>query len=136
MIKWLIRQLQKFDKDTYTDDLPKEDTKKEKREEPRIEITGFAVNPDDPSQGAFEFDWNKTFIHQLVSEGYTGRSDEDLVEQWFSDVCRNVVLETYEQEKARIGELPDFDPDTSEWTHKPSSIIKQRNLGDNRSEFE
>lgn len=133
MIKWLIRQLQKYDKDTFTDELPpRTKAQKEKREEPRIEITGFAVNPDNPGEGAFEFDWNKEFINKLINEGYTGRSDEDLVEQWFSDVCRNVVLETYEQEKARIGQMQDFD----DMNYRPPSLVKRRDLGNNRSEFE
>lgn len=132
MIKWLIRQLQRFDKDTFTDELPLTRAQKENREEPRIEITGFAVNPDNPSEGAFEFDWNKEFINKLISDGYAGHSDEDLVEQWFSDVCRNVVLETYEQEKARIGQMPDFD----DMNYKPASLVKRRDLGNNRSEFE
>jgi hypothetical protein len=34
--------------------------------------------------------------------GYKGDKEEDLVDQWFQDVCRHVVLETYEQEQANI----------------------------------
>jgi len=32
----------------------------------------------------------------LQKNGYVGVSDEDAVDQWFRDVCKHVVLETYE----------------------------------------
>jgi hypothetical protein len=136
MIKWLIKQLQKFDKDTYTGDLPQTKAQKEHKEEPRVEITGFAVDPNNPGQGAFEFDWNKEFIYKLISEGYVGDSDEDLVEQWFSDICRNVVLETYEQERARIGHLGDMSEFDNLNYNVRTNLTRKRDLGNGKAEFE
>ncbi len=48
--------------------------------------------------GAIEMDWNTFFIEMLQRHGYVGVSDEDAVDQWFRDVCKHVVLETYENE--------------------------------------
>jgi len=70
------------------------------RGEPYIAILSMDVNPDDINSGAFELDWNEKFIANLVRAGYQGRTDSDLVDQWFQNVCRNVVLETWEQEQA------------------------------------
>ncbi len=70
------------------------------RGEPYIAILSMDVDPNDINTGAFEFDWNEKFIANLVRAGYQGKTDADLVDQWFQNVCRNVVLETYEQYEA------------------------------------
>jgi hypothetical protein len=35
-----------------------------------------------------EFDWNDLWIEKLRAHGYQGLSDEEVVEQWFQEVCR------------------------------------------------
>jgi hypothetical protein len=52
-------------------------------------------------RGGFELDWNDLFVAKLVRAGYQGKTDNDIVDNWFQDVCRNVVLESYEQEQAQ-----------------------------------
>lgn len=81
--------------------------------EPYINIVGFDLNPDDLGSGAFELDWNDKFITNLVRAGYQIRANEpesDIVDRWFQEICRNVVLEYYEQEQA--------DPDIRRMTKK------------------
>ena len=68
--------------------------------EPWVEVISVEVNPDDPGQGAFELDWNDIFVARLIKAGYPGKTDQDIVDNWFRTVCQNVVLETYEQEQA------------------------------------
>lgn len=70
------------------------------RGEPYIAILSMDVDPADINSGAFEFDWNDKFISNLSRAGYQGKTDADLVDQWFQAVCRNVVLETWEQAEA------------------------------------
>ena len=70
------------------------------RGEPWVEILSMELNPDDPGQGAFELDWNDKFVANLVRAGYQGKTDQDIVDNWFQTVCRNVALETYEQYQA------------------------------------
>ena len=65
--------------------------------EPWVNINSVTIDPTNPGQGAFELDWNEFFVAKLVRSGYMGKDDEQIVDQWFQDVCRNVVLETYEQ---------------------------------------
>lgn len=66
--------------------------------EPYINIVSIDMEPDSGATvGAIEMDWNQHFIKMLHENGYNGVSDEDAVDQWFRDVCKHVVLETYEQ---------------------------------------
>ena len=84
---------------------PKKAKKSEKdlateRGEPYVAILSMDVDPNNLNEGAFELDWNDKFIANLRRAGYQGKQDADLVDQWFQNVCRNVVLETYEQDQA------------------------------------
>ena len=91
--------------------------------EPYISILSMDVDPTDISSGAFELDWNEKFVADLVRHGYMmnkNDTDADIVDRWFTAVCRNVVLETWEQEQAMIPER--------------DRVIKSRNIGDGRSE--
>jgi len=84
---------------------PKKIKKSEKdlateRGEPYVAVLSMDVDPENLNEGAFELDWNDKFIANLRRAGYQGKQDADLVDQWFQNVCRNVVLETYEQDQA------------------------------------
>lgn len=60
--------------------------------EPYVEVVKITIpNPKDPTVGYFELDWNDAFVKQLREAGYSGRKDEDVVDQWFNDLCRGVV---------------------------------------------
>ena len=71
--------------------------------EPWVNILSVELDPENIGQGAFELDWNDKFLAQLIRAGYQAKPNEDesvIVDRWFQDVCRNVVLETYEQVEA------------------------------------
>jgi arginyl-tRNA synthetase len=71
--------------------------------EPYIAILNVELDSENIGAGAFELDWNDKFLAQLVRSGYQVRPNEpenEIVDRWFQDVCRNVVLETYEQLEA------------------------------------
>lgn len=70
------------------------------RKEPWVGMLTMDVDYNNLDAGNFELDWNDYFIAQLMRAGYQGKVDADLVDQWFTNVCRNVVLETYEQSAA------------------------------------
>jgi hypothetical protein len=89
--------------------------------EPWVAILSMDIDPDNLHQGAFELDWNDKFVANLVRAGYQGRPDDkdsDIVDRWFQNVCRHVVMETWEQEMA----------------NNPARVIKQRNIGDGKTE--
>ena len=68
--------------------------------EPWVNVLGIEVDPENPGAGAFELDWNDIFVARLLKSGYQGKTDQDIVDNWFQDVCRHVVMETYQQEQA------------------------------------
>jgi len=73
------------------------------RGEPYVAILSMDVNPENIHEGSFELDWNEKFVANLVRAGYMMSkedTDADVVDRWFQNVCRNVVMETWEQEQA------------------------------------
>jgi hypothetical protein len=91
--------------------------------EPYVNILSMDVDPENMQNGAFELDWNDKFVANLVRAGYQKDpkdTDADIVDRWFTAVCRNVVLETYEQYEAMNPER--------------DRVVKTRNIGDGRSE--
>jgi hypothetical protein len=122
------RFLKKKKPEVKAEPTPKKVEKTEKelateRGEPWVNILSMELDPADLSQGAFELDWNDKFVSNLIRAGYKMKdtdTDADLVDRWFQNVCRNVVLETWEQEQAMNPER--------------DRVIKTRNIGDGRSE--
>jgi len=86
-----------------------------------VNILSMELDPGNLNYGSFELDWNEKFIADLVRHGYMmnpNDTDADIVDRWFTTVCRNIVLETYEQEQAI----------------NPNRVVKSRDIGDGRSE--
>jgi hypothetical protein len=73
--------------------------------EPWVQVLSVELDPENIGNGAFELDWNDKFITNLVRAGYQGKTDSDLVDQWFADVCRNVVQENFEQWEANYATM-------------------------------
>jgi len=93
------------------------------RGEPYVAILSMEIDPENKQPGAFELDRNDKFVSNLVRAGYQMNAkdtDADIVDRWFTAVCRNIVMETYEQYEAMNPER--------------DRVIKSRNLGDGRSE--
>jgi hypothetical protein len=91
--------------------------------EPYVNILSMEIDQTNMQSGAFELDWNDKFVANLVRAGYQMKptdTDADIVDRWFTAVCRNIVLETYEQEEAMNPER--------------DRVVKTRNIGDGRSE--
>jgi len=71
--------------------------------EPYVAILSIDVNPDSMHEGSFELDWNTLFVTRLIKAGYMLKKDDtdaEIVDRWFQNVCRHVVMETWEQEQA------------------------------------
>jgi len=102
---------------------PKEKTAKEiatEKGEAYVNIISMEIDPNDMQNGSFELDWNDKFVADLVRHGYQmdpRDTDADIVDRWFTAVCRNVVLETYEQYEAMN-----------------NRVVKSRDVGDGFSE--
>ena len=91
--------------------------------EPYVAILSMDIDPANLHQGAFELDWNEIFIARLVKAGYMMKptdADSDIVDRWFQNVCRHVVMETWEQDQAMRNSV--------------SGYVHTRDIGDGRSE--
>jgi hypothetical protein len=64
------------------------------KNEAYIAVLDTKVNPENPRNGFFELDWNEQFVLQLKVAGYFGETDEEIVDRWFQDLCRNIGNET------------------------------------------
>ena len=61
--------------------------------EPWVAVLDTQVNPDNIKNGFFELDWNNEFIEQLLDAGYQGESNEQIVDQWFQTLIRQMLGE-------------------------------------------
>lgn len=92
------------------------------RGDPYVAILSLDVDPENLHQGAFELDWNEKFVANLIRAGYMMKrddSDSEIVDRWFQNVCRHVVMETWEQEQAM----------------NPSRYTRTKDLGNGRREI-
>ena len=88
------------------------------KKEPYIAVLSTQVNPENPRNGFFELDWNEHFILMLNENGYRGTTEEEIVDQWFGDLCRE------------IGNEEDISMD-----RRGMGYINVNNLGNGRSEI-
>jgi hypothetical protein len=92
--------------------------------EPYVNVLRLEIDPTNINDGSFELDWNDIFIAKLVKTGYMKSkedTDRDMVDRWFQDICRTIVLEMYEQQ--------DADP-----TNRDMRNVRTKNIGDGRTE--
>ena len=66
---------------------------------PWVAVIDTHVNPKDIKNGFFELDWNNEFIEELLDAGYSGETNEAIVDAWF----RTIVLQMLQDE----GQSPD-----------------------------
>lgn len=94
------------------------------KNEPYVAMVRMDIDPNNLHQGAFELDWNEIFIARLVKAGYMIKredTDAEIVDRWFQNVCRHVVMETWEQEQAI--------------RNSGAQYVNTRDLGNGRSEI-
>ena len=94
------------------------------KNEPYVAIITMDIDPNNLHQGAFELDWNEIFIARLVKAGYMMKptdADSDIVDRWFQNVCRHVVMETWEQDQAM--------------RNSAGGYVHTRDIGDGRTEI-
>jgi hypothetical protein len=60
------------------------------KKEPWISFVDSGFNPEQGIDGVFfELDWNPFWIDFLKLHGFVGVTEEQIVEDWFSEVCRS-----------------------------------------------
>ena len=93
--------------------------------EPYVSILSVDIDPTNINNGSFDLDWNDKFVLNLIKAGYKMKPDDtenEIVDRWFQQVCRNIALEVYEQQQA--------DPDQ----RHELRVIQSKDIGGGRSE--
>ena len=73
---------------------------------PWVKVIEVHFDKDNPQRGYFELDWNDDFVGLLGEAGYAGQTNEEIVDLWFNDLCRSIVLEQ-ETEGENVPGTPD-----------------------------
>ena len=88
------------------------------KKEPYFEVVGFHTNPENPRFGFWELDWNEYKVVELKALGYYGETDEEVIDQWFTEICR--------ESGAAVGANMD---------RRSMGFIDIKNIGNGRSEI-
>jgi len=92
--------------------------------EPYINVISLNIDPNDINSGSIELDFNEKFVLNLIRAGYKMKdsdTDNDIVDRYWTNLCRSTVLEMFEQK--------DADP-----SNRDMRNVRTKNLGDGRTE--
>lgn len=59
--------------------------------EPYVNVLSLDVDPENPAKGMMELDFNDHFVDFLGEQGFTGLTDDDIVNKWFNLLCRTII---------------------------------------------
>lgn len=96
--------------------------------EPWVAIKKLETDPNDPKYGGVELDWNQEFVDNLEKHGYGPNSkNEDTVNDWFNELCRNIALEAYagigDFEESVLGEDAEIRPSRRTTLHEDAIVM-------------
>ena len=73
--------------------------------EPYVRVLQVEFDQEQPNVGSFELDWNEAFVETLAKSGYKGSTPEQIIDTWFNDVCRNILMEEF-NDKNFVADTP------------------------------
>lgn len=91
--------------------------------DPWVDISTVAFDKTKPGNGSLELDWNQIFVDTLSDAGYVGKTDEEVVDLWLTDLCKNIALEA-------LDGVGTFNEDADH-----AAFLKRTKLEGNRSEI-
>ena len=71
--------------------------------EPWVAVLDTQINPDNIRNGFFELDWNNEFIEQLLDAGYSGESNEQIVDAWFKTIVSQMLVRRRTRYRSKHG---------------------------------
>jgi len=61
------------------------------RGEAYVKVLDVKFDKDKPGDGYFELECNNIFVQQLQEAGYSGADDNEVVDAWFTGLCRTIA---------------------------------------------
>lgn len=77
----------------------KQPTNPKESNEPWVNVVNTNFDEGNPNQGFMELEWNSAFINFLRQHGYTGKNDDEIVDKWFTELCKNIGAQMDEENK-------------------------------------
>jgi len=97
------KKVEKTSEEVRRDALEKEKQEATDAKKPWVAVLDTQVNPENIRNGFFELDWNNEFIEQLLDAGYSGESNEEIVDGWFKTVIAQMLQEDGEDPERGSG---------------------------------
>lgn len=86
------KELAKLEVEFKLNKLPKNAYEKAKatlKDEPWVSFANSDFNPKEGLDGVYvSLEWNAQFIDLLTMHGFVGHTEEQIIEEWFAEVCR------------------------------------------------
>ena len=95
--------VEKTTEDIRRDALESEKEAATKAGEAWVAVLDTQVNKDNIRNGFFELDWNNEFIEQLLDAGYSGETNEQIVDAWFKTIVSQMLEEEGQDPKTGAG---------------------------------
>ena len=92
-----------------------------------VKVVNIDLDTDSPGAGFFELDFNEHFVEYLANSGYEGVEPDEIVDNWFNDLCKNIVLSDLEDETG--------DPKSFDVTSKEGLIIQRLKTDEDTAEY-
>jgi hypothetical protein len=70
-----------------------------------VAVLDTQVNPENIKNGFFELDWNNEFIEQLLDAGYSGESQEEIVDAWFKTIVSQMLVDEGQYAERGMGHI-------------------------------
>ena len=110
----LVKELAKQEEELLSKRDPKAYATRKKQ--PWVGVLDVKVNEKNVRNGFFELDWNNEFIEQLIDAGYSGETNEEIVNGWFRTIAMQILEEEGLDTQREIGyiNVKPIDKDKSE----------------------
>jgi hypothetical protein len=92
--------------------------------EPWCIVLSSKFDPEKETGFELELDYNEYFVKFLTEKGYKGLSDDQIVEEWFNDLCKSIA---FEEEFLGSEALT---PTVQNSLQTPPTVIRKDPLGD------
>ena len=75
----------------FWENKPTTDLDKKNSDEPWVQVIGEHIDPKRGLQ--IELDWNDAFVEYLRANGFSGSSDESIVQKWLAQLYQHLIEE-------------------------------------------
>lgn len=70
-----------------------------------VAVLDTQINPENIKNGFFELDWNNQFIEELLDAGYSGETNEAIVDSWFKSIVVQMLEEDGQSTDRDMGHI-------------------------------